>query len=120
MIDVAKAVQNGYAMMIAANRAISKPLPSYEHVSADDMKLYTEIVEFFIKHPDELPSGFYDRWGSEKPYDSLPMEMRIMYARLHRAAFEAIQEQGEQEDTQERKGWISRWLRGMRKILFGS
>lgn len=105
-------------MMIAANRAIGKPLPSFDEVSTSDMIDYREIVEFFFKHPDASPSAFYDKWGGDKPYESLPMETRIMYARLHRAAAEALQEERERGDTPEPKqGWFVRLCKWLKKWL---
>jgi hypothetical protein len=93
MVDVTKAVQAGYAMMIAAYHAIGKILPPYEQATMDDVGHYTEIVEFFIEHPDAPVEAFHEGQDGGEPYASLSMETRIMYTRLRRAALEAVQGQ---------------------------
>lgn len=93
MVDVTKAVQAGYAMMIAAYHAIGKILPLYEQATTDDVGHYTEIVEFFIEHPDASVEAFHEGQDGGEPYASLSMETRIMYTRLRRAALEAVQGQ---------------------------
>jgi hypothetical protein len=98
MVDVTRAVKNGYAMMAAAYREIGESLPPYEEAIVEDIEHYTEIVEFFIERPDapleRAVEAFHEAQDDGVPYASLPMEARIMYTRLRRAALEAVREQG--------------------------
>lgn len=101
MVDVTRAVKNGYAMIVAAYQAIGKTLPSYEEATTDDVGHYTEIVEFFIERPDASVEDFHEAQDDGVPYASLSMETRIMYTRLRRAALEAVQGQDEGQQSDE-------------------